>query len=396
MTLTQTAQAFRTFVKVFAVLIVAVIAIRGGTLMFEIFFPPEPPEPPAPVFDAKFGALPVLNITTSLAQYADNYSGRLDLLQSSLPTTPEVAYVYPVLKAPYGFLSEDRAKEVADAFGLFGDPYKLSAIESVWRGPNQTLTVNDQTLNFFYQYRYNLDPSVFVNGTYTSAQQVIIAAQELRESYNIFGGYADDLGVLQPKIYLVKYQNQTLQPATDFSDVTAVRVDFIRNRITYALGGQSTRTYDFVSPNYVGSVAYVLMGTKDLTTPQPLEVSHTLWRYNASEGGTYPVLSSVKAWEMLQAQPQKYTVYVGNLSLGPLDRNTSIPTISTLTVKTVTFSYYNPKNEMDYIQPVWVFKGKAGLNVGGELDWVAYVPAIDTAYVDTSTITPTATPPPAF
>lgn len=140
----------------------------------------------------------------------------------------------------------------------------------------------------------------------------------------------------------------------------------------------------------------MLLGTKDQSTIQPLEVSHTLWRYSAAEGGTYPILSSQKAWEMLQLAPQNYTVYVGNLSLGPMDRNTSVPTVSSITVKTVEYSYYNPKAEMDYIQPVWVFKGKAGLSVGGELDWVAYVPAIDLSYVDTTALSPTATPPPAF
>ncbi len=376
MTLTQAAATFRLTVKVTAVVIVSLIVVRGSFFIFSLLFPKEPPPPPKPKFAAEFGKLPPLEFDTASVQFTPNYKAVLDLIAANLPDQPEVAYVYPVLKAPYGFLSEDRAQEVAKVFNLYGTPVKLSTTERVWYGPNRSLSINTQTLNFTYEYRYDLDTSVFKKGVYRQGTTLVDYAKALKSQYNIFGEFADDLAKREPKLYLLKYQSGKLQPTNSMLEASAARIDFLRDSISYALG-QYRYTFEFVSPNYVGSIAYTMLGTgEDGRTPKPIEVHHYLWRYDAEKGSTYPILPSQLAWETLQQDPAKYTVYVGNLSLGPMDKNPTTLSLSAITISNVKFAYYNTKIEQDYIQPVWVFIGKGTLSTGGELDWVGYVPAV--------------------
>lgn len=375
MTLTETGRLFRLGVKLFSAIMGGLIALRVVIVVVGLVFPETPPEPEKPVYEAAFGKIPPLIVDISQIQLANNYTAQLDVLQESLPTEPQVAPIYPILKAPYGFLSEDRAKELASAFSLKDEPTKASAVELLWRAPNQALTVNVQNLNFLYQYKYNLDPSVFVPGIFTNQSDLIKTATELQGAYNIYGAYANDISQTTPKVWLLKYQNQKLQPVTRIAEASAARVDFSRNSVVI---GQSN--YPFVSPDYIGSITNTLFALRN-NQLGPIEVKFILWRYRTDQGSNYPMVSSQIAWENIQLDPSKFTVYLGNLALGPLDRNTSIPVVSSIVVKQVYFAYYNTEREQDYIQPVWVFIGKATLATGGNLDWVAYVPAVDPNYV---------------
>ncbi len=379
MTLTQTAKTFRLAVKTVGFTIIGLIIFRASFLIYQLLFPATPPTPPATAYDAKYGQIPTLIMQVASVQYTTPYNIRQDLLEYQLPDKPEVANVYPILKAPYGFLSEDRANDIAKVFGFTNEPIKLNASDSRWTGPNKFLTINTQTLNFSYQYKYSLDSSVFKPGAFSSEDQAIKFASNLNSLYNITGSYADDLSSGRTQISKLKYLNQKLQPVQTIAEASAIRVDFLRNPVV--IGKNS---YPFVYPRYTGATTYTLIGSTSSNTLQPVEVYYRLWRYRANMAGSYPMVSSQVAWENVQTNPEKFTVYVGNLELGPMDRNTSTPIISEVIIKQVFFAYYDTDDEQDYLQPVWVFVGKANLDISGQLDWVGYVPAINPRFVKTT------------
>jgi hypothetical protein len=179
----------------------------------------------------------------------------------------------------------------------------------------------------------------------------------------------------------LKYLNGKLQPVQSINEASAARIDFIRNPVSFTIADRNA-TFQFVSPSYVGSVAYTLLGiAEDRRNPRPIEVNHVLWRYDSAAGETYPMITSQIAWESIQQNPELFTVYVGNLEMGPMDRNISTPVINSIRIKKVYFAYYNFEIEQDYVQPVWVFEGKAQLSTGGELDWVGYVPALEPRWI---------------
>lgn len=388
MTLTQTAKAFRLFVKVFGVVFVGFLIIRMGIFVYLILFPPPPVEPVDSSYEAAFGKLPPLELQLASVEFTPNYTIKLDLvILPNLPTQPEVAMVYPVLKAPYGFLSEDRAQQIATVFNMTSEPIELNALENVWRAPNQILTINTQTLNFRYEYKYDLDPSVFKEGFFRSHSAIIDKANSYKNSYNIFGEYADDLSQGKPELFFLKYHNSKLQPVQSSSEAESVRVDFKRRDISITDVSGRNISYQFVSPNYVGSNSHLMFGIDPFDEYMLIDVQHTLWRYSEKQGSTYPIMPSSLAWEVIQSNPQLFTIYIGNQELGPLDRNISTPEVSDLNVKYVDFVYYDPSGEQDYIQPVWMFRGDASLSTEGVLDWVGYVPAVRPDHIDSELVT---------
>ncbi|NCS32182.1 hypothetical protein GW793_01690 [bacterium] len=384
MTLTQTSALFRRVVKVFGTVIVVAILARTVYLVYGFIFPQQTPTTPAPVAIAAFGPLPPLVINTKPVILKPTYSIQLDLYRASLPASPGIVNVYPILKAPYGFLSEDRAKNLAATFGFNGDPQKLSTTENVWTSPNKTLKVNAQSLNFTYEYNYGADTSVFVGSSFSSRSQIESIANTVFSQHGIFGGFADDLANSKRDINLLTYKNQRFTPTSLISDATAARIDLSRDPVTYAIGNLEL-TIPFVSPNYIEGLTNTVVTNKGTTTENPgtqtLLFSHTHWKFQRDLATTYPIITSQQAWENIQQSPQSFIVYVGNSSLGPLDSFGGTPEIQEIITHDSYLAYLNPYVESDFIQPVWVFTGVATLSSGGTIDWVAYVPAISPEYV---------------
>jgi hypothetical protein len=386
MTLTETSRNFKLFSKVFAVLATIVIVVRVTMLIYDVVIKiPELPED-IPVATTLFGPIPPLTVKTVSMNLPTNFSIYLDLISGDLPREPIVANVYPVLKAPYGFLSTDRAADLAKTFGMLTKPVKLNTTESLWTAVNQTLKINDQSLNYFYQFNYIADPSVFIPGRFLNQQSAIGSARAILNSHKL--NEKDSLGVDEetPDVFLLKYQNQLIQPTKRIIEASSIRIDFKRLNAIYELTPGKKESYPFVSPHYVGSLVYAMVSSTDTQGgTKTLEASYTHWRYDATQGSTYPLVPSQTAWDALQQDPTVFTVYLGNLEMGPLDKFTSTPLIQTVIVKNVFLAYYNPDEAMDYIQPVWVFVGRGLIVNGGELDWVGYVPAVSPNFIQSAT-----------
>lgn len=384
MTLTQTAATSRRFVKIGVLLLTVIILFRTGVVVYEIFYPPSLPSTPTPDATMLFGQLPPLEIAVRKIILPSNFSIQLDLYRASLPASPGIANIYPILKAPYGFLSEDRARELARTFGFDEEPTKLSTTESVWTNPNTTLKVNTQSLNFTYEYNFGANPRIFTNSLFTSIPQTEGYANVLLAQHKVLGGFGDDLSGGTRSTFFLSYISQQLTPVVKFSDATSARVDITRQPVSYIIGA-STVTIPFVSPHYMGSLTHIIMVNKliekNIYEQEAVKLSHTHWKFQPELASTYPVISSQSAWEMLQGTPQNYIVYVGNSKLGPEDSVGGTPEIQTIIAHDAYLAYLDPQKEAEFIQPVWVFTGDALLVSGGTLNWAAYVPAIESEFL---------------
>ncbi|NTV31562.1 hypothetical protein HGA91_06320 [candidate division WWE3 bacterium] len=394
MSLTQAAHKFKAAIRIVGVVVAIIVIFRIIVLVYGLTIKlPEGAEA-LPKITTKYGQIPPLVIDRVPINLPTNFSTSLDLVEPELPADPTVANVYPVLKAPYGFLSEDRAKEIAQTFNMTQQPIKTSPLESLWNAPNISLVINDQNLNFHYEYNYTADPTIFVPGTFASQTDTIRRALLVLKRHKIatdeeVDSNTGDFITEQPPVYLLKYENQRLQPTLRIVESSAARVDFKRQNAKYKLSNGKAQDIPFVSPHYVEALTYVLLAPipakSTIEKPDILVVNRTLWRYRSDDGSTYPLISSKDAWENIQKDPSLFTTYVGNLKLGPIDKLTETPLIQGITARNVYLAYYDTKDQQDYLQPVWVFSGKAKLAQGGELDWAGYVPAVHPKYIKSTT-----------
>ena len=404
MSLTETARNFKLGVKLLGVVAGIAIFFRVLVLLYGLTLPQiEIPEEQAAA-TVKYGPIPPLILDRASIVLPPNFSTTLDLIQSELPSTPIVANVYPLLKAPYGFLSEDRAVQIAGTFQFTQPPIKVSPVESLWNAPNVSFIINDQTLNFSYSYNYAADPTVFVPGTFGSQQDLVKRAMQTLAKHLVIttdeAKYGGSIFVLEnPPVFLVKYEGGILQPTQRLLEASAARIDFKRRNVNYELSNKTKQDFPFVSNHFVGALTYVMLGISDqpdprnpnkIVKPELLDLKRTAWLYDPGQGSTYPIITSRDAWENVQRDPSLFTVYVGNLKLGPLDAIQDPPSIQGFTAKEAYLGYFDTEKEQDYLQPVWVFVGKASLAQGGELDWVAYVPAVHPRYI--KSVAPTTAP----
>lgn len=390
MTLTETVRRTKLGLRVGGITVGALLAIRIVFLIYDLTIRlPEPAIPPA-LIDCKYSPVPPLVLERVPINFPTNFSIILDLVRGDLPPEPAVANIYPVLKAPYGFLSQDRAKNLAETFDFTDEPIKISSTESLWRRVNETLRVNTQSLNYSFAYNYSADPSVFVAGRFTSQSQIQALAKVIFEQHSFFAD-KDPLNDLRTEdrdvefpIHMLRYQDQKLQPTRQILAAAAARVDFPRRNVTYTLSNGVAQDYSFVPPHYIDTNVNILMAGINAENAQLLEFNFTHWRYAPEQAATCPVISSTTAWELVQQDPALFTIYLGNLDLGPLDRLSSVPVVQKIDVKNVFLAFYDPTKEQDFIQPVWVFVGKGQIVQGGELDWIGYVPALHPDYLQGS------------
>jgi len=55
--------------------------------------------------------------------------------------------------------------------------------------------------------------------------------------------------------------------------------------------------------------------------------------------------------------------------------------VTSFRAKKAYLAYLESERLQNYLQPVWVFVGKAHLANGSQLDWAAYVPAVDPDWI---------------
>lgn len=377
-TLTQAAKGTKLFGKLIIAGFLAFLVFKVSSDIYRLLFPRREVtiiEPPT----VEFGKLPPLKIENLSLPGLENAAFSLDLVTTTLPSAPDKILIFPILKAPYGFLALDRAKDLAKRLNFSTEPTALSPTDYLWSAPNRKLSMEVENLNFTYEYEYKADPSVFVSGAFLSSEAGLQTAVDVMKRRDLLGGGGSfggergaDLAEGAKSASNLIYAGGELKTAPSLAQTSAVRVDFFRTPID---------DIPIVSPNNKESLVNLLIsGSPDNPAQdkfsQILTLNYTYWVINRQSSATYPIISAQAAWDKLQTE-KKFIVYLG----GQKDR-VYTPAVSSFIARSVYLAYLDSTEYQPFLQPVWVFEGQAALSGGGQEDLTAYVPAVSEEWIN--------------
>lgn len=366
MTLTQFARNVRFIVK-FGWLVVFVPFIVLGVFRY-IQSRQTAPEAPPPMSNNSFGKLPELQMEiVDIPESTPTF--RLDLIDASFPESGTIAGVYPIISAPYGFLSRDRALEIGNNLGFTTDPQIIDDISLVWRSGLRRLTVNATNLNFTYTFDYDSDLTVFRPGRFSSEQAATSEANRVMSGLGILGGSrGPDLSEGVRRTQMLRYDGNELVPTNSLAQASAAQVDYYRipfNEIPV------------VSPQYYQSIVNVIISS--VSENRTLSINYTYWEYSRNDTATYPIMGPEQAYTLFMSSYTNYVVFTGDATTGVQEVFSGRP--SEVRVRDAALSYYDTREYQEYLQPVWVFKGVMRTSTGQTTDFVAYVPAITSDWI---------------
>lgn len=347
------------FIPLISLLILRVISTPGRR---------PPGETPPPAFTAVFGKLPSLVIDTMGLQ-SGTPSVTLDLVNARLPESPEILEVFPILSAPYGFLSRDRALELARKIGFTEEPQVVDETQLVWRRNLESLTMNATTLNFRYTYDYRSNPTVFRPGRFATENFAVNAGNKIMGDLTILGGTrGPDLSKGQVTSQKLRYDGVDLVSSATLAQTSAVLINYFRIPI---------KEIQVVSPAYYNSIVNILIPS--VSQPKMLELNYTYWEFDRNKGGTYPVISAGAAMNMFLQSPDQHIVFLGDADTAMQD--TTITAVTEYITKSMHVAYFDTAEYQQYLQPIWVIIGEAVLASRTRIDFVAYIPAITSEWI---------------
>jgi len=378
LTLTETARNFRITIKIIGSAFVLLILFRLSQDTIRAIFPKKE-EVVIPTPTVQYGKMPKMKLPSKTINPSSQPSFSLDLVEASLPSVPTLANVYPILRAPYGFLALDRAKELAQKLNFTSEPQAQTPTSYIWTAPNRKLTMDVSSLNFTYQYAYLTDPSVFVNHAFVSKEKAEAKAVELLKKNGLLGGgglYGGARGVDfeqgEKKTTLLRYQNGRLVSSRSLAETQAAEVNFFRQKI-------ENLPILPINPNQ-GLINILIAGVADDPGQgkftEILEINYTPWVIAYDQGATYPLRTSISAWGELQTN-LSYLTYL-ELDSGTA---TSPLIVQSFTCKDAYLGYLDLAEHQRFLQPVWVFAGSAR-TTSGAASFTAFVPAVQQTWVE--------------
>jgi hypothetical protein len=362
MTLTSAANTFRTVIRFGWLIIFVPIIVR--IILGIVTATSPPPPPPPPTFTATYGKLPPLVLENVDATAPDPIM-RLDLIDADFPVSPPVVGVYPILSAPYGFLSRDRARELGKKLGFLEEPRIIENREMLWQSDLRTLRMNISNLNFIYTYNYLEDPTVFQRSFLGDESHAPGYSDAVLEQLEILGGErGPDLKEGQNATQLFLFDGSKLVDSTSIIQTSAARVDYFRVPIG---------DIAMVSPQYYTSNVHVTFAKVTL------EINYTYWEIDRTLTATYPIKTAQEAYAEFEQNVSQYLVFLGeaNTPLRTYEKNE----VTQIITREASLGYYDTATYQQYLQPVWVFKGRAVIDVGQQVDFVAYVPAVQSTWL---------------
>jgi len=106
------------------------------------------------------------------------------------------------------------------------------------------------------------------------------------------------------------------------------------------------------------------------------KVKDELAQYDQTKPINYPLTSLDEAWQQIEEQ-KGTVVYVGTqeetYDLSPVK-------ISDVTINKAFLAYFQEEEQPSFLQPIWVFQGKAIFRDGTETEVAIYLPAIEEKY----------------
>ncbi|MBI2010369.1 MAG: hypothetical protein HYS86_04315 [Candidatus Chisholmbacteria bacterium] len=346
-TLTETAYYARRIIKFGGIGLVVFIIGRFFFFMavdyWRLLHPPPPPPP-----TVAFGRLPQL-VFPEKTRAVESFL--LETVSGGVAEISDRATIFfmPVRQA--NLLALERMSDQAAKLGFTNEPEQVSSREYRWRRDSPlpaTLTADIVSASFTLEVEWQLDPTILDSGTLPNSDA---AVQEARRFLDNAGLLPSDLAAGETKVSFLRADIANLVSAVSLSEADFVRVDFFRTPVE--------EWVVYPSNPQRGVVAMIFSGNP-VSGKRIIDIKYNYFPVDYEQSATYPLKTAQVAWQELQAGQG----YIANVDSG----------VTRATVRRVALGYYDSAIPQNYLQPIYVFEG--------DNNFVAYVPAIPTQWVD--------------
>lgn len=348
--LTQTAYYARKFIKFSLIGLLAIIILVPSVNAFGQYWRETHPEPPPPP-NAAFGKIPTLKFG-SPNHPGEGLSFQLQTAEGSLPNLGTQARVYFITILDSKFFDEEKTRRKAASLGFSQEIGKIGVTRLAFTNPQTKATLKMDTINnnFEINYPYQSDP-FFINQPGPSQSQALKNVQSFLGQAEM---WPDDLDPAKTQFILLKYDqaSQKFVIANSLSESQVIKVNLRRadlDNLPIMPPNPDESNTSFIVSSRAGSSG-IIFG-KHIHYP----ISYEKW-------ATYPIKSSVTAWEEFQSG-QGFIAKLGNNS----PQNPII-------IRHIYLAYFDPEIPQSFLQPIFVFEGYN--------DFLAYLPALDPAYLE--------------
>ena len=343
--LTQVAISARKIIRygIFFIIFILVgnALLKAGIGIYKRIFPAPPP--PATVKYGKLNKIPF-----PVRDPAPKLTYTLETPDGGLPKVSTQTKVYFMPKPNPNLLSLDVAKENANSLGYGGDPQQVS--DTIYRFNNSdfpsSLEMNIVTGSFSISYDLNSDRTPL--DTIPPVPEVAAADfRGLLSNSNLL-----PLDLTGPTAHdFLKLSGAKFVTALALSESSVVKINLFR------------KSYDDM-PSMTGNpneanVWAILSGAQN-KNQQVIAAEYHYLPVDETQFSTYPIKTPEEAFSELQNGQG----FIANLGVNKDGEG--------LKIRRVYLGYFDPENETNFFQPIYVFEGDNG--------FTGYVPAVTADY----------------
>ncbi len=373
MDLSETATFTKRAVVVIIALLVVVYsskyAIKAGIATWRKI------NPPIVKPTTSFGKLPALSIPSLKLAEGATPTFSVDTPTGRLPSFSGLMPVYKVITPGVTQKYEENAIALASKLGFAGVHSSISSSAFSWKNEElgTVLKMNVVTRNFSIESDWKTLKDKIQIATCPYPSEAKNVAIEFFESAGLT---LEDYDTLTTK--LARTDGSNLIETSSVSESQFTIVDFFRSI------KPGEYPYKILGPNPKRGMIELVISGKKTDQNRPEDTSFVGGRYMFREidkknFSTYPVKSVEAAYQELSEGKGSITY----LKPGNEDFFATYTPIkpSSIKIREIYIAYFEPETLPQYLQPIFVFEGKAFSNEGKEGEYIAYVPALSNEWI---------------
>lgn len=331
--------------------------------------------PPVIKPTTSFGKLPALSIPSLKLAEGATPTLSIDTPTGRLPVFSKIMPVFKVITPGVTQKYEENATLLATKLGFSGAHSSISSSAFAWKNEElgTILKMNVITRNFSLESDWKTlkDKIQVATCPYPSDAKDIST-----KFFETAGLTLEDYSTLTTK--LARTDGSNLIETSSVSESQFTIVDFFRS----VKPGEFP--YKILGPNPKRGMVELIISGKTTNERQTTNTSFVGGKYmfrelDKEKFSTYPIKSVETAYQELSDGKGAITY----LKPGNEDFFASYKPIKpeTIKIREIYIAYFEPETLPQYLQPIFVFEGKAFSSDGKEGEYVAYVPAVSAEWV---------------
>ena len=321
------------------------IAKFGLGVVTDIYDRINPPKKPDPV--ASFGMLPQLKMTTKTIKGGPKYT--LETTNKTLPKFNDRANVYKFIEAKSAFSSEDQINNLTKKLGFTGDPIKPNPAERIWNDGSGRRTFQSNVVNKNFTMTTNIGKISTIIG--------LTSPVTTNDAKSAVSNFIKSNGIMDTA------DQENMQ--FDFV-LTDVRVNkFVEDKISngkarivkvnvHRYVKEGTNSYKIYANNAKDSLVSAY-ATNAKSPENFVQLNVTYWPVDYTAKSEYYLSPISQVWEAI-VQGKGIIADVKAKQDDYYDF-TTIYEIQSIDILTVKLGYYESKEFIPYLQPIYVFEG---------------------------------------